>query len=94
MECQFKSGLNSSGIYCPFTTILRSIKTFDPSDPMYFTPGNWRFLPDSEREYKIPSGGRFPKPDYNCHKCAGRSVGVKKRIVKPTVRSVGKAHQS
>ena len=68
MECQFKSGLNSSGIYCPFTTILRSIKTFDPSDPMYFTPGNWRFLPDPENYYN---------GIHNCHKCAGKRVGIK-----------------
>ena len=84
MECQFKSGLNSSGIYCPFTTILRSIKTFDPSDPMYFTPGNWRFLPDPENYYNGMN---------KCHKCAGRRVGIKKRSVRPTVRAVGKARQ-
>ena len=69
MECQFRK---TSGVNCPFKTILRSIKTFDPSDPLYFTPGNWRFLPDSERMYKIP--GRLLNPKTKSHKCAGREL--------------------
>ena len=84
MECHYRTSKRVTGTYCPFTTILRSIKTFDPSDPMYFTPGNWKFLPDSDI--------------YHCgihkyHKCAGRRVGIKKRTVRPTVRAAGKTHQ-
>ena len=83
MECQFNWRV-SKRIYCPFKATLRSIKTFDPSDPMYFTPGNWRFLPDSEN---------YNQGMNKCHKCAGRRVGIKKRSVRPTVRAVEKTHQ-
>ena len=80
MECRFKKGIK-----CPFATMLRSIKTFDPSDPRYFTPGNWRFLPDSENYYQGMN---------NFHKCAGRRVGInQKPPVRPTVRVVGKSYQ-
>ena len=87
MECQFRTSNRTTatrriGINCPFNTILRSIKTFDPSDPEYFTPGNWKFLPDSENYYQGMN---------NSHICAGRRVGIKKRMVKPTVRAVRKA---
>ena len=70
MECHFKRSTSKkvNGIYCPFNTILRSVKTFDPSNPMYFTPGNWRFLPDSDIYYKGIN---------ECHKCAGRRVEIK-----------------
>ena len=81
MECHYKCSKRVTGMYCPFTTILRSIKTFDPSDPMYFTPGNWRFLPDSENYYKGMN---------KCHKCVGRKVGMKKRTVRPTGKAVGR----
>ena len=72
MECRFKKSNIKVGnkirqIRCPFVTILRSIKTFDPSDPRYFTKGNWRFLPDSEHYYRGMN---------NCHKCTGRKVGI------------------
>lgn len=72
MECQFR---HVRKIKCPFKAILRSVKTFDPSDPMYFTPGNWRFLPDSERMYNLP--GRLMSPETKCHKCAGRELESK-----------------
>ena len=72
MECRFKKSNIKVGnkirqIRCPFVTILRSIKTFDPSDPRYFTKGNWKFLPDSEHYYRGMN---------NCHKCTGRKVGI------------------
>ena len=65
MECYCKTSHRVTGYYCPFTTVLRSIKTFDPSDPMYFTPGNWKFLQDSDIYYK---------GIYKYHKCKGRRV--------------------
>ena len=80
------SGRNRCTKFWPFYKKIypRSVKTFDPSDPMYFTPGNWRFLPDSENYYNGMN---------KCHKCAGRRVGIKKRAVRPTVRAVGKERQ-
>ena len=91
MECQFKNTRRAKnqrkGINCPFNTMLRSVKTFDPSDPVYFTPGNWEFLPVSENYYDNYNNIKLN----NRHICEGRRVGIKKRTVRPTVRAVGKA---